>query len=191
MHESEKWKVKSLSRVQLLATPWTAAYQAPPSMAFSRQEYRSGVPLPSPLTFYSLVKIIPLSVSMNLTTLSTFIKKTIFVLWSVLSFKRISLSRFLCIVAGTRSIHFTLRQNTIALNVYIIVIIHLSVSGHLGWFHCLVTVSNAGKRLSFQAYALKLGRVLLDGNCSLMLLLLLLLHRFSRVRLCATPQNWS
>ena len=45
-----KWKVKvkSLSRVQLLATPWTAAYQAPPSMGFSRQKYWSGVPLPSP-----------------------------------------------------------------------------------------------------------------------------------------------
>ena len=45
-----KWKVKvkSLSRVQLLATPWTAAYQAPLSMGFSRQEYWSGVPLPSP-----------------------------------------------------------------------------------------------------------------------------------------------
>ena len=45
-----KWKVKvkSLSRVRLLAAPWTSAYQAPPSMGFSRQEYRSGVPLPSP-----------------------------------------------------------------------------------------------------------------------------------------------
>ena len=45
-----KWKVtgKSLSCVRLLATPWTAAYQAPPSMGFSRQEYWSGVPLPSP-----------------------------------------------------------------------------------------------------------------------------------------------
>ena len=45
-----KWKlkVKLLSRVRLLATPWTAAYQAPPSMGFSRQEYWSGVPLPSP-----------------------------------------------------------------------------------------------------------------------------------------------
>ena len=47
-----KWKVKvkSLSRVQLLATPWTAAYQAPPCMGFSRQEYWSGVPLPSPIS---------------------------------------------------------------------------------------------------------------------------------------------
>ena len=46
-----KWKVKvkSLSRVWLLATPRTAAYQAPPSMGFSRQEYWSGMPLPSPL----------------------------------------------------------------------------------------------------------------------------------------------
>ena len=42
-------KVKLLSRVRLLATPWTAAYQAPPSMGFSRQEYWSRVPLPSPI----------------------------------------------------------------------------------------------------------------------------------------------
>ena len=41
-------KAKSLSRVRFLATPWTAAYQAPPSMGFSRQVYWSGVPLPSP-----------------------------------------------------------------------------------------------------------------------------------------------
>ena len=41
-------KVKSLSRVRLFATPWTAAYQAPPSMGFSRQEYWSGLPFPSP-----------------------------------------------------------------------------------------------------------------------------------------------
>ena len=46
-----KWKVKvkSLSHVQLLATPWTAAYQAPPSMGFSSQEYWSRLPLPSPI----------------------------------------------------------------------------------------------------------------------------------------------
>ena len=41
-------KLKSLSRAQLLATPWTTAYQAPPSMGYSRQEYWSGLPLPSP-----------------------------------------------------------------------------------------------------------------------------------------------
>ena len=44
-NESEKWK---WSPVWLLATPWTAAYQAPPSMGFSRQQYLSGMPLPSP-----------------------------------------------------------------------------------------------------------------------------------------------
>ena len=47
-------KVKSLSRVRLLATPWTAANQAPPSMGFSRQEYWSGVPLPSPKSCVSV-----------------------------------------------------------------------------------------------------------------------------------------
>ena len=44
----KKVKVKSLSHVRLFATPLTVAYQAPPSMGFSRQEYWSGVPVPSP-----------------------------------------------------------------------------------------------------------------------------------------------
>ena len=44
----EKVKVKSLSHVQLLVAPWTVAYQAPLSMGFSRQEYWSGLPFPSP-----------------------------------------------------------------------------------------------------------------------------------------------
>ena len=44
-----KVKVKSLSCVRLFATPWTVAYQAPPSMGFPRQEYWSGLPLPSPV----------------------------------------------------------------------------------------------------------------------------------------------
>ena len=54
-----KWKlkVKSFSRVRLLATPWTAAYQAPPSMGFSRQEYWSGVPLPSTIRLLSVLLI--------------------------------------------------------------------------------------------------------------------------------------
>ena len=43
-----KMKVKSLSGVWLLAIPWTAAHQAPPSKGFASQEYWSGVPLPSP-----------------------------------------------------------------------------------------------------------------------------------------------
>ena len=54
-----KWKVKvkSLSRVQPSAIPWTAAHQAPPSMGFSRQEYWSGVPLPSPNLRWSCVNL--------------------------------------------------------------------------------------------------------------------------------------
>ena len=53
-----KWKVKgkSLSRIRLLATPWTAAYQAPSFTGFSRQEYWSGVPLPSPRLFLHSIK---------------------------------------------------------------------------------------------------------------------------------------
>ncbi|CAI9160192.1 unnamed protein product [Rangifer tarandus platyrhynchus] len=43
--------MKSLGHVQLFATPWTAAHQAPPSMGFSRQEYWSGLPFPSPRDF--------------------------------------------------------------------------------------------------------------------------------------------
>ena len=51
----------SLSRVLLFATPWTVAYQAPLSMEFSRQEYWSGVPLPSPSRVYSLHKLLEVS----------------------------------------------------------------------------------------------------------------------------------
>ena len=54
-----KWKVKvkSLSCVRLFTTPWTAVYQAPPSMGFSKQEYWSGLPLPSPQSVYVLILI--------------------------------------------------------------------------------------------------------------------------------------
>ena len=60
-----KWKVKvkSLSRVRLFETPWTAAFQAPPSMGFSRQEYWSGAPLPFPK--HALGKIIKLEINWN------------------------------------------------------------------------------------------------------------------------------
>ena len=54
-----KWKVKvkSLSRVWPSVTPWTAAFQAPPPMGFSRQEYWSGVPLPSPRKMADLINV--------------------------------------------------------------------------------------------------------------------------------------
>ena len=48
LRDIKKSEVKSLSCVRLLATPWTAAYQAPPSMGVSRQEYWSGSSVPSP-----------------------------------------------------------------------------------------------------------------------------------------------
>jgi len=53
MNKSEKGK-GNRSVVSDLVTPWTAAYQAPPSMGFSRQEYWSGVPLPSPAVYPSV-----------------------------------------------------------------------------------------------------------------------------------------
>ena len=67
-----KWKVKvkSLSPVRLLATPWPAAHQAPPSMGFSRQEYWSGVPLPSPINS-SLHDFIPFLVTCDLNPMLT------------------------------------------------------------------------------------------------------------------------
>ena len=89
-----KWKVKvkSLSRVRLLVTPWTAAYQAPPSMGFSRQEYWSGVPLPSPKESLVINKCISVLkewkqayliylISLILKTVSNFIKSWFEILW--------------------------------------------------------------------------------------------------------------
>ena len=66
-----KWKVKVnlFSHVRLLATPWTTAYQAPLPMGFSRQEYWSGVPLPSPNDYVTSLKICCL----NRTTLSSIV----------------------------------------------------------------------------------------------------------------------
>ena len=63
-----KWKVKvkSLSRVWLFATPWTAAYQAPLSMGFSRQEYWSGVPLPSLYSWLGWLKTVTPILIINL-----------------------------------------------------------------------------------------------------------------------------
>ena len=50
--------MKSLSRVLLFATPWTLAHQAPPSMEFSRQEYWSRLPFPSPIGYYKILNIV-------------------------------------------------------------------------------------------------------------------------------------
>ena len=66
-------KVKSLSRVRLLATPWTAAFQAPPSMGFSR----SGVPLPSPMKYLSILLMVSLEGNILRRELPYFGKNTI------------------------------------------------------------------------------------------------------------------
>ena len=75
-----KWKVKVklLSRVWLLATPWIAAYQAPLSIGFSRQEYWSGVPLPSPHPYMTTRKTIVL-------TRWTFVGKVMSLLFNILT----------------------------------------------------------------------------------------------------------
>ena len=52
-----KSEVKSLSRVRLFATPWSVAYQAPPSMGFSKQECWSGLPFPSPSTYLNFSEL--------------------------------------------------------------------------------------------------------------------------------------
>ena len=57
-------KVKSLSCVRLVATPWTEAYQVPPPMGFSRQDYWSGLPLPSPLFLYISLQMRVKSISL-------------------------------------------------------------------------------------------------------------------------------
>ena len=83
-----KWKVKvkSLSHVRLFATPWTAAHQAPPPMGFSRQEYWSRVPLPSP-QIYATHFLTPSTLQWILTNSS---HKCLLVCYSCCTFPAIS-----------------------------------------------------------------------------------------------------
>ena len=67
-----KVKVKSLSRVWLLVTPWTAAHQAPPSMGFSRQECWSGVPLLVPVNSSFLYNLIQANIISHLESWAAF-----------------------------------------------------------------------------------------------------------------------
>ena len=72
-------KLKSLSHAQLLATPWTAAYQAPPSIGFFRQGYWSGLPLPSPMhARYIFLKLLMAKISVSLPRYAT-----LFVWWKL------------------------------------------------------------------------------------------------------------
>ena len=86
-----KWKVKvkSLSRIRLLATPWTAAHQAPRSMGYSRQEYWSRVPLPSPIYIYILCVCVCVCVCVFLiwssfTLICHFLRNSSFQVWTML-----------------------------------------------------------------------------------------------------------
>ena len=81
-----KWKVKvkSLSHVWPSATPWTAVYQAPPSMGFSRQEYWSEVPLPSPQRMLLESKLfLPLSLAMWQFLSGTLILSILYINWAI------------------------------------------------------------------------------------------------------------
>ena len=60
-----------LSQVRLFATPWTVAYQAPPSMGFSRQDYWSGLPLPSPHSVYTTSRMNPAAAAKSLQSCPT------------------------------------------------------------------------------------------------------------------------
>ena len=92
-----KWKVKvkSLSRVQLLATQWTAAYQALRSMGFSRQEYWSGLPLPSPIYTHTHIYIF----FFIFFSIIVYYKWFVFEIW-------ISSIRLKTCLAAQRTVHF-------------------------------------------------------------------------------------
>ena len=92
-----KWKVKvkSLGRVRLLATPWTAAYQAPPSMGFSRQKNWSGVPLPSPVNAYGAHII---CISCSKLELKWIDKSTCKIEWSMFFYSNVTGFQILCII---------------------------------------------------------------------------------------------
>ena len=84
-----KWKVKVklLSRVQPSATPWTAAYKAPPSMGFSRQGYWSGLPLPSPTSMWDECNYVVVWAFSGIAFLWDWNENWLFlVLWPLLSF---------------------------------------------------------------------------------------------------------
>ena len=125
-----KWKVnvKSLSHVRLFTTPWTAAYQAPPSMGFSRQEDWSGGPSPSPqLTWKRLKAITATHFWLVYPRPQRAYINTIYTLKS--SYERVTASIIILI-------HLKMSQ-------YHIFFIHSSVDGHSGGFHVLAIVNSA------------------------------------------------
>ena len=108
-------KVKLLSRVQLCATPWTAAYQALPSMGFSRQEYWSGVPLPSPVYTLSFIALQSKIVNFDLSTKCDTVLPFTHFGFVVQLLSRVRLFATLWTVARQASLSFNISQSLLKL----------------------------------------------------------------------------
>ena len=108
-------KVKLLSRVQLCATPWTAAYQALPSMGFSRQEYWSGVPLPSPVYTLSFIALQSKIVNFDLSTKCDTVLPLTHFGFVVQLLSRVRLFATLWTVARQASLSFNISQSLLKL----------------------------------------------------------------------------
>ena len=108
-------KVKLLSRVQLCATPWTAAYQALPSMGFSRQEYWSRVPLPSPVYTLSFIALQSKIVNFDLSTKCDTVLPFTHFGFVVQLLSRVRLFATLWTVARQASLSFNISQSLLKL----------------------------------------------------------------------------
>ena len=150
-------KGKLLSRVQLLATPWTAAYQAPPSMGFSRQEYWSGVPLPSPMEHLGGTNPASLSIYLYVHACAKLLKSCL----------TLCNARD-CSPPGS-SVHVIFQAR-------ILKWVAISSSRGSSQPRDRIYISCIGSRILYHL-----------SHMGSYWLLLLLLSRFSRVRLCATP----
>ena len=143
-----KWRVnvKSLSRVRLLATPWTAAYQAPLSMGFSRRKYWSGVPLPSRGKLHRFFKKLKIEYDSKIPFLSTHWKKTKTLIWEDMCTSVFIVSPF--------TIAKTWKQS-----------VYPSTDEWIKRLWCVTTMEYCSVMSnSFQLYVLKLARLLGPWN---------------------------
>ena len=178
--------MKLLSHVRLLATPWTVAHQAPPSMGFPRQEYWSGVPLPSPVeglgnhnlrttcqAFKTILFCLPLTPTGNMSKSKGFSA----LCWVLLNCKYNCSKLQTILIQKVECAVYDINQNA-----------ELNIK---------TSPSSGTLRLEDRLQSRKEGCGWLEDFPALssphpyipapLWLLLLLLSRFSRVRLCATP----